>query len=455
MQMADVAAAPHGSGKSLEEVVRMNTALKALLEGSPGLLSTVLQSECTDTLRRTLAFSRVCESGLRQIASVCERKVFAEGDHIVHAGDTLDAAYVIVTGQVRRREEDLSEVALTLETATAGLRLSIGTLSLHSADPLQTQYPRDAVCSTAVVAYRIDAAKYRDLLRQHPALAIGVIESVSTHINKSDAIPRTALLAQQARPVPTAVTALAAVLEAGYRLMAHVLHTHRFATPADLPKASSQMERASAAAGNIAVTTGARAVFIFAAKRLRETFAGGPEASTAAQIGAAVAPGVVLAPLSGWLEARRKAGPWAAPRMRTDWSHGFCARAVRDGLFTLGMNQLSDFFEERCPSDWDPTVRVVAGSAASGVVVGYATHIPHMLCSMKLRYPTCTYSDLFQRYAREAEGRLPKQLPPRLSGPAAAALAVLMPTGVVSRCAQLVVTFGLVNGVLQMVSGRT
>lgn len=95
---------------------------------------------------------------------------------------------------------------------------------------------------------------------------------------------------------------------------------------------------------------------------------------------------------------------------------GFVPRAVREVIFGIGLNQLSDWFEER----WTPyltskSMANAAGSLTAGIVAGYLSHVPHNLSAYKLMEPQRTYGEHFRRFvdASAPDHIVPKSLSPR------------------------------------------
>lgn len=62
-------------------------------------------------------------------------------------------------------------------------------------------------------------------------------------------------------------------------------------------------------------------------------------------------------------------------------------RGVREIIFAMGLNQMSEFFEERMPTNMTPSVRNMLGSLSAGVISGYLSHVPHNLSTLKLMTP--------------------------------------------------------------------
>lgn len=83
--------------------------------------------------------------------------------------------------------------------------------------------------------------------------------------------------------------------------------------------------------------------------------------------------------------------------------------AIREVLFGFGLNQLSDYFEERYYFIEYSQLRnaagmnfhikgsifflfIVLGSLTAGIVCGYLTHLLHNLSALKLMFPHQSYS---------------------------------------------------------------
>ena len=59
----------------------------------------------------------------------------------------------------------------------------------------------------------------------------------------------------------------------------------------------------------------------------------------------------------------------------------------------MGLNQLSDFCEERVPTHLaeSKVIRNAIGSCVAGVIAGYLSHVPHNLSTLKLLQPDVSY----------------------------------------------------------------
>eukprot|EP00536_Pseudo-nitzschia_multiseries_P012104 jgi/Psemu1/207730/e_gw1.445.26.1 len=112
------------------------------------------------------------------------------------------------------------------------------------------------------------------------------------------------------------------------------------------------------------------------------------------RLGITIAPGIIMTPLSSVLEASN-AGHLNKEPMTTRWMRGITARCGREILFGLGLNQLSDYFQERLQFPDRPIMSNMVGSLMGGVVSGYLSHVPHNLSTYKLLEPHRSYPDLY------------------------------------------------------------
>jgi hypothetical protein len=173
---------------------------------------------------------------------------------------------------------------------------------------------------------------------------------------------------------------------------------------------------------------------------------------------AAVAPGIIMTPISSILEASN-AGHLNKEPLTTRWMRGAVTRGGREIIFGVGLNQLSDYFEERFqPHFSSPILANAAGSVAAGVVSGYLSHVPHNLSTYKLMEPQRSYADLYKMFVN-------KSVPPVIdsmveSWPTYAKVftrtmfATLVPRGVMIRTTQIVGSFIILNGTINYLQLR-
>jgi hypothetical protein len=131
------------------------------------------------------------------------------------------------------------------------------------------------------------------------------------------------------------------------------------------------------------------------------------------RLAAAIIPGLCMTPMSSILEASN-AGHSNPESMSTRWLRGTVPRAAREVIFGIGLNQLSDYCEERVPSVVQgQALRTAGGSLLAGMLCGYLSHVVHNMSTLKLMNPNLSYGEHFRNYVAQAEGRLPANIPAR------------------------------------------
>lgn len=168
------------------------------------------------------------------------------------------------------------------------------------------------------------------------------------------------------------------------------------------------------------------------------------------KLGLAVTPGLVMNPVSSVVEACNATAMNSEPLMRR-WTRGLTWRGAREVIFGIGLNQLSDFFEERFePLLGEKSVAAnMAGSMVAGVSSGYLSHIPHNLATLKLMRPNDSYTKFLRELATESlNSRIPADTPEFARVPMSWVYAVLMPKGLILRTTQIVGSFIVLNGII-------
>jgi hypothetical protein len=166
-----------------------------------------------------------------------------------------------------------------------------------------------------------------------------------------------------------------------------------------------------------------------------------------------------MTPISSILEASN-AGHMNPEPMTTRWMRGLLPRGGREIIFGIGLNQMSDYFEERIepffPSH--PMMANAVGSLTAGVVSGYLSHVPHNLSTYKLMEPNKSYRELYQMFIERsvppAVDSITLAWPPAARQVSTTMLATLLPKGVVIRTAQIVGSFMILNGTIGYLQKR-
>jgi len=164
-------------------------------------------------------------------------------------------------------------------------------------------------------------------------------------------------------------------------------------------------------------------------------------------LGLAVTPGIIMTPISSILEACN-AGHANPEPLYKRWTRGIIPRGGREIIFGVGLNQLSDYCEERVPYFEHAQLRNAVGSLAAGVISGYLSHVVHNMSTLKLMNPHKTYGQHFHEYCQKSSGRLPAGTPARLRPMLSVITACLFPSGVHIRTSQIVGSFIILNGTI-------
>ena len=200
----------------------------------------------------------------------------------------------------------------------------------------------------------------------------------------------------------------------------------------------------------------------------------------------AILPGIIMTPIASILEASN-AGHMNNESMATRWIRGIVPRCGREIIFGIGLNQLSDYFEERVlgmyigsnvgpnnNQDTDatstntstmdddntsdnpnhPLIANAAGSLIAGVISGYFSHIPHNLSTLKLLEPTKSYGELYKVFVNKSVPTIfanyisGLQLSSNSKSILRTIFATLFPRGLIVRTTQIVGSFIILNGTI-------
>ena len=168
-----------------------------------------------------------------------------------------------------------------------------------------------------------------------------------------------------------------------------------------------------------------------------------------------------MTPISSDLEASN-AGHMNTESIATRWMRGIVPRTGREIICGVGLNQMSDYFEERLQPlcQGNSMMANAAGSLVAGNVSGYLSHVPHNLSTFKLLDPDLSYGQLYERF-------VDKSVPPALDAKLAqwqpsplvrtvtrGLLATLFPRGVMIRTTQIVGSFMILNGTINYLQLR-
>ena len=126
-------------------------------------------------LKKIPVFSAVSESALSDFISVCEEKAFSKGKVILHAGQTNDSLYIVLTGcvQITDGKDVLCE---------AGAQEIFGEVSALSPSPLVAQ----VVAIEDSVVLCITHTRLYEIMALHTEIAQGIIKTLANRLKVLD-----------------------------------------------------------------------------------------------------------------------------------------------------------------------------------------------------------------------------------------------------------------------------
>jgi len=368
---------------------------------------------------------------LKLLATILEKKYFKKGDILIHEGLPQTHMYILAEGSVIR------EKIIKLQNHHIDTKLGghcVGSLHVLNEDPSYAT----ARCITEVVAYELSANNLKERMLSDAQLSRNIALSLSLEIRRFTRAQRTPLLETHPKKTPVMAVSFAAAIESFYRSALNaVLNQHLTGV-----KMTSLFP-------NMWVQTPTRIVYINGFKGIRHYLDSkilSEESSTAVRLMTAITPGVCMTPVSSILEACN-AGHSNPEPLYKRWTRGVLPRGLREVIFGIGLNQLSDYCEERIPLE-NQTLKTAGGSLTAGVISGYLSHVVHNLSTLKLMNPTKSYKQHFQEYVKKSECRVPASVPASLKPISTLAIACILPSGVLIRTSQIVGSFIILNGTI-------
>ena len=400
-----------------------------------------------ENLAVSTMFTRCTPEQRERVAALFTPLEFKRGEILQLQGEPQERALIMVDGAyVRQRVEDGDQVHVVAPQGVKGSGATVGMLHVLKRDRSFATLK----CTSDGHAFQIKSEDLARALREDRELALGVIASLSYEVRAQTAVyaKQTPLFLQRGKDISSEQLPLFAVTCA-----AAVESFYRSGMNAMINAAITGQPRA-ALFPNMHIQLPVRVLYINGFKGLRYLMDHKIDLDSLAYpqlAGATLAtvPGVVMSPVSSVLEASN-AGHRNPEPMSRRWTRGFAPRCLREVIFGVGMNQLSDFYEERLTGViQNQTMRNMGGSFVAGLVAGYLSHVPHSLSALKLLSPNKSYRELFHSYSDVWERRVPAHvgggaLRPYLVG----SLACLMPKGVLTRSAQLAGSFIIINSAI-------
>jgi hypothetical protein len=316
------------------------------------------------------------------------------------------------------------------------------------------EQPNTVSCATDTCRlYEMKRHNFLSLLKQQPELAVQIADGLCEEIRNGSMKYATPLLQQRQIDVNYSAVSIAAGIESYYRSALN----------------ASLNARLTGVKGeyfpNMHIQVPTRICYIAGFKGMRAWLQDNVHPDqysdpTSVRLAMALSPGILITPISSILEATN-AGHMNHESMATRWMRGIVPRTGQEIIFGLGLNQMSEYFEERVGSWFGFEQKVVcnmAGSLIAGVVSGYLSHVPHNLSTYKLLEPHRSYADLYmnQFVKRSVPPALDQRVVAWKSKAAQTAVRVLaaslFPRGVVIRTTQIVGSFMILNGTISYLS---
>mmetsp|Transcript_9060 Transcript_9060/g.12052 ORF Transcript_9060/g.12052 Transcript_9060/m.12052 type:complete len:443 (-) Transcript_9060:155-1483(-) len=387
---------------------------------------------------------------LKEISERMTARNLAKNEMLFEQGDSIKGFYLLEEGRIKRKTYDEEsgrhhEVTFPLEAKSINSMRVIG----------GGKQPNSVKCISARCRlYEMSRHDLLSLLRQQPDIAIQIAEGLSKEVRRGTGKFVTPFLRQkQQTDINYPAVAIAAGTESYYRSALNAVLNARLTGVKSkyFPKMHIQVPT--------------RISYITGFKGLRAAFEENvnPEefsSPTAVSLGMAIAPGIIMTPISGVLEATN-AGHMNTESMATRWLRGAVPRGAREIIFGVGLNQMSDFFEERLTYWFNSEHKVatnMAGSIAAGVVSGYLSHVPHNMSTYKLLEPHRTYRDLYMnQFVRSSvppalEDNIRSWSSQTSKNVVRVIAATLFPRGLLIRTTQIVGSFMILNGTINYLS---
>eukprot|EP01103_Thecamoeba_quadrilineata_P019316 TRINITY_DN7767_c0_g1_i1.p1 TRINITY_DN7767_c0_g1~~TRINITY_DN7767_c0_g1_i1.p1 ORF type:complete len:406 (+),score=64.22 TRINITY_DN7767_c0_g1_i1:138-1355(+) len=385
-------------------------------------------------LKGSTIFRYCTNEDLLTIAQHLKKRVFQKGEKLLEQGQPTHHMYVIVSGSIlrlRKENDQIHQIDHHTHTTTVN--------SLHILRK-ENAFSTVEANSDVLHTYVLESDDFRKELERNPRFSRDVIFSLSKEVRKQTKVMRTPLLEQQSKKIRYFYVSVAAAIESFYRSALNSLLNAKLLGQ-KLPTSWFP---------NMAVQLPTRILYINGFKGIRsvlDEYAPPPEETRDLfRLGLVVTPGLIMTPISSILEACN-ADKNPEPIHRK-WIRGYVPRALREVIFGVGLNQLSDYCEERVPAR-NTLIKSVLGSMIAGAIAGYLSHVPHNLSTMKMIDPSKTYLEHFHKFSQHWSSKL-HQVPPKIRPIASGVLAVVLPRGVMIRTTQITGSFIILNGTITL-----
>lgn len=432
---------------SFDELQRLRKEvqeLRAVCKNHPELWDRFYRDECSKTLKRSVFFRNISDEYVEMLSKKCQRVEYAPGTLLCKEGEPwTQKVKFFASGEVERWTEK-DGVHVTVKSLDPA---SVGTMHLLLDEPARFS----VVTQTDTVCYEISREDFADVITQYPQLMLPVATSLAKYIRSEHRGITAGLfhqkgIVQKHEKTAYVATGLAVFVESFYRsAMNNVINAQLDGKAVGPP---------STWFPKMHVQIPTRIVYITGLKELRRhsneiEFRDSKYFSPGVgRLLLSFVPGVAMCPLSSVLEATHARQNTESMMIR--WTRGFAPRLVREIVFGIGINQLSDYCRELVPAGVENQhARTAFGSIAAGIMSGYCSQIPHNLSTMKLMDPTQSYKQLWNTLWNRSLPRVPSWIEDQMARDAVARLmTVAMPLGGTRRSCQIAGSFIVINGLI-------
>lgn len=399
--------------------------------------------QATELLSHSAMFHSCDVEELRQIATRMKKRIYQRGDDIVTQDTPTNRFWLMADGFARRLRTEQDGVRRHVDTKACGGTIS----SLHVVSGTPT-YATARCVTRSCETFTLSRTALLEMLNTNPTLSIDVIASLSAGMRQKR-LYRTPLLQQKTQDVNYLAVTIAATVESYYRSALNSLIIRNLSGVA------------SPLFPNMHVQIPTRIAYINGFKGLRGLLDRNVDtdslpthnARAVARFAVAVAPGLLMTPVSAILEASNAGHANSEPLLRRSL-RGNVPRGAREVLFGIGLNQMSDYFEERYRTVIaSQPLANSCGSMTAGVVSGYLSHVPHNLSTFKLLNPHKSYRQVFEMFVDKSAPShfLPAGIHDALRQPLRTLVACIFPRGLLVRTTQICGSFVVLNGIINMI----
>jgi len=319
---------PAAAALDLLQLRQEHVFLRAICDAHPAICHSFYRQQCADTLRRTALFGRLHDQVLHRLAERMERVVFEPGATVAVQGCAWSQGCLVV-------ERGVIEHVFDDESGTRRKLIPVDGVHGFQHFVLDTPAESTAVCSTAVVAYRLRHSDFDEIVASDAASMKCIVGSLCEFVRARQTSVGTPLLEIKSQKHSYLPLALAAALESFYRSAMNNVINGAIGNGSRGPWFPSMY-----------VQLPVRVLYITGLKKIAEVCSAFDTRDRTLppqllRLGMAVLPGVLMCPLISVLEATH-AHSNPQPLWRR-FRHGFAPRLIREVIYGVGINQLSQF----------------------------------------------------------------------------------------------------------------